>query len=174
MSLVLWQGCIIKRLLPKAGRKPPPFMDQIRCWGFFLQNLPWWIYVGYSLSFSDMEIVTSFVSAGCKWKAWTKQHMSYGTAWLADPPHAGMGQACHWQLNDSPSHQKPILTHCQRFLSQMLYLISFFLPMMYHWSNMTIAGPVPVRGYTPLFFKLSDRVIDSKKDLVNVSQNVNL
>ena len=30
-------------------------------------------------------------------------------------------------------------------------------------------GPVPVRGYTPLFFKLSDRVIDSKKDLVNVS-----
>ena len=104
----------------------------------------------------------------------TKQHMSYGTAWLADPPHAGMGQACHWQLNHSPSHQKPILTHCQRFLSQMLYLISFFLPMMYHWSNMTIAGPVPVRGYTPLFFKLSDRVIDSKKDLVNVSQNVNL
>ena len=31
------------------------------------------------------------------------------------------------------------------------------------------SGPVPVRGYTPLFFKLSDRVIDSKKDLVNVS-----
>ena len=50
MSLVLWQGCIIKRLLPKAGRKPPPFMDQIRCWGFSsskltLVNICWLLFV---------------------------------------------------------------------------------------------------------------------------------
>jgi len=37
-----------------------------------------------------------------------------------------------------------------------------------------IPGPVPVRGYTPLFFKLSDRVIDSKKDLVNAVLNIHL
>ena len=94
------------------------------------------------------------------------------------PPHAaGMGPCSyHWQLAHSDQTTKKQSTNIDlppknKNISSYKQLLIQCFHLSLRFSNMKTSGPVPVRGYTPLFFKLSDRVIDSKKDLVNVSLN---
>ena len=111
-----------------------------------------------------MEIVTSFVSAGRKWKAWAAYVLWDSLIGLGPPHAAGMEPSSyHWQLTHSDQPPKNNLPTAKKYLE-------ISVPQLWlKYEN--LSGPVPVRGYTPLFFKLSDRVIDSKKDLVNVSLN---
>ena len=159
-----------------------------------------------------MEIVTSFVSAVRKWKAWgqssiclmgqldwpNRPTLEWDLATDNSPDHQTLAKnqyppTQHWLRKSISNIISPILTtHIHgSLLERDLRLSDQKLAKnksnnSYRWQRILIfswvvfkvvsasclfipPGPVPVRGYTPLFFKLSDRVIDSKKDLVNVS-----